>query len=215
MRLISVNIGSKEFIPTRSSALGTGIFKKPADHPVKVTSLGLEGDYISNKMHHGGADQAVYIYGQADYDWWEQALGIDLLPGTFGENLTISGLESCSFYIGDRLHLASVILEVTAPRIPCDTFASRMGDPGFIDRFRNAERPGLYCRVLQEGMVKSGGAVSVVPYPGDKVALVEIFRDYYTRAADEPTLQRFLSTPIASRARKDLEKRLKKILDNE
>ena len=69
-----------------------------------------------------------------------------LAPGAFGENLTISTLESTLFRIGDRLHMGEVILEVTATRIPCDTFATRMGAPMLIKRFRKAGRPGLYCR---------------------------------------------------------------------
>ena len=67
----------------------------------------------------------------------------ELAPGTFGENLTISELESAPLAIGDRLHISGVILEVTAPRIPCWKLAQRMGDPGFVKRFRAAERPGL------------------------------------------------------------------------
>jgi MOSC domain-containing protein YiiM len=192
--------------------VGTGIFKKPVDSPVTISLLGLDGDYISNKKHHGGPDQAVYIYGQGDYDWWGFELGKKFSPGTFGENLTVSSLESAAFYIGDRLIIGAVILEVTAPRIPCETFSTRMGDPGFINRFRNAERPGLYCRVLQEGTIRLGEGVTVEPCRDEKVTLIEIFRDYYAKAADVPTLRRFLLAPIASRARRDLEARLEKML---
>ena len=60
--------------------------------------------------------------------------------------MTIGTPESALFRIGDRLHIGEVILEVTAPRIPCDTFATRVGDPTFIERFRKAGRPGFYCR---------------------------------------------------------------------
>lgn len=212
MQLTSVNIGRKQSITTRGSSEGTGIYKQPVEGPVIISRLGLDGDYISNKKHHGGPDQAVYIYGQGDYDWWELELGKKFSPGTFGENLTISYLESATFNIGDRLIIGAVILEVTAPRIPCDTFATRMGDPGFIDRFRQAERPGLYCRVLQEGTIRICEEVAVEACHADKVALIEIFRDYYAKDADVPTLQRYLSAPIALRARKDLERRLEKIL---
>ncbi len=64
------------------------------------------------------------------------------VPGTFGENLTISGLESATFNIGDMLHIGDVTLQVTAPRIPCSTFAARMNDPHWMKKFRQAERPG-------------------------------------------------------------------------
>ena len=34
---------------------------------VRVTVLGLADDAICDVKHHGGVDQAVYVYGQADY----------------------------------------------------------------------------------------------------------------------------------------------------
>ncbi len=117
--------------------------------------MGLEGDSIVDKKNHGGRDQAVYIYGGADYAWWSRArpdLDHGYQPGTFGENLTISDLESAEYAVGDRLQIGEVVLEVTAPRIPCVTLAARMGDPQFIKAFMAAERPGLYCRVIVEGI---------------------------------------------------------------
>ena len=69
-------------------------------------------------------------------------LGAELEPGTFGENLTIAGLESAAAWVGDRLRIGDVLLEVTAPRIPCHILARRMDDPQFVKRFRAAERPG-------------------------------------------------------------------------
>ena len=44
---------------------------------------------IASKKHHGGPDQAVYVYGEHDYAWWSEQLGRPLEPGTFGENLTV------------------------------------------------------------------------------------------------------------------------------
>ena len=69
MNLLSINIGSKGSIKTsKSGEQDTGIFKQPVDGPVQVTAEGLAGDYIANQKHHGGPDQAVYIYGSDDYD---------------------------------------------------------------------------------------------------------------------------------------------------
>ena len=36
---------------------------------------------------------------------------------------------------------------------PCSTLARRMDDSGFVKSFRDAERPGAYCRVMAEGEV--------------------------------------------------------------
>jgi MOSC domain-containing protein YiiM len=206
MKLTSVNIGKKGTVNDEI----TGIYKLPVEGPARITTLGLEGDFIASEKHHGGPDQAVYLYGGADYDWWAGELGRPLDPGTFGENLTIAGLESARFAIGDRLTVGEVTLEVTAPRIPCATFAARMGDAGFVKRFRDAGRPGVYCRVLQEGTVRAGDEVHVEPYAGERTTLLELYRDHYEKTADEATLKRFLRAPVASRLRMDLEERLEK-----
>ncbi len=210
MKLISINIGNEQVLQNKDRVEKTGIFKLPADHPVRVTKLGLERDIIVSKKHHGGPDQAVYVYGEPDYQWWSNELGRELAPGTFGENLTIGVLESANFNIGDMLHIGEATLQVTAPRIPCSTFAARMGDPYWVKKFRKAERPGLYCRVLQEGLVKTGEPVKFEAYQGETLSLLEMFREYYVKDKSSEMLLRHLQAPIAIRARRDLEKEQRK-----
>src|SRR5215207_3807218 len=121
MNLISVNLGQERILQRKDRVERTGIFKFPTSEPAKVTALGLEGDVIVDQHDHGGPDQAVYVYGAADYEWWSQHLDKELPPGTFGENLTIGDLQSTQFHIGDYIHIGAVTLQVTAPRIPCST----------------------------------------------------------------------------------------------
>lgn len=204
MKVISVNLGRAQRIETAKSTDLTGIYKIPATAPVRVTALGLEGDAVCDVKHHGGIDQAVYVYGAPDYSWWSAELSRELPPGTFGENLTIDGLESATLTIGDRLHAAEVILEVTSPRIPCATLAARMGDPQFVKRFRHAERPGVYCRVIREGHIRAGEPVRHEPYNGHVLITAgEMFRNFYDRDWDEARLRRYLAAPIAIRDRED------------
>jgi MOSC domain-containing protein YiiM len=213
MLLTSVNVGKVQKIENAKPSGVTGIFKQPALTPVRISREGLEGDAICDSKHHGGPDQAVYVYGGADYAWWSAALGYEVAPGTFGENLTISGLESAPFSIGDRLHVGEVILEVTAPRLPCNTLAARMGKADFIQRYIEAERPGFYCRVIQEGTVRAGDAVSLTPYTGETVTMLKMFRDAYEPDRSEASLRRYLATPLAIRARRDKEEQLHKLLN--
>ena len=204
MKVISVNIGRAKRIETAKSTDLTGIYKIPAIVPVRVTALGLEGDAVCDVKNHGGVDQAVYVYGAPDYAWWSAELGRELPPGTFGENLTIDGLQSAALTVGDRLHASEVILEVTAARIPCATLAARMGDPQFVKRFRHAERPGVYCRVIHEGHIRAGELVRHEPYSGDVIITMrEMFRDFYDRHWDEARLRRYLAAPIAIRDREE------------
>ena len=212
MILMSVNIGEKRILQRKDHVETTGIFKFPTDKSVRVTKPGLEGDVIVSKKHHGGPDQAIYVYGAADYAWWAKELGKEILPGAFGENLTIGELESAQFNVGDMLHIGDVILQVSAPRIPCGTFAARMDDSQWVKRFRDAERPGLYCRVLKDGFAQAGDAVSVERFTGETVSILEMYRDYYDSAKSKETLHRYLNAPIATRARKSLEEDLQKLI---
>src|SRR5215207_18307 len=208
MQLLSVNLGKPRVMMNGKSSGETGIYKRPQVGAVRVMPLGLEGDTVRDLENHGGLDQAVYVYGMPDYDWWTDTLGDVLEPGTFGENLTISDLESAALSIGDRLCVGEVLLEVTAARIPCATLAVRMDDPTFIKRFRRAERPGVYCRVIEAGSVRAGDPVTLQPYEGEKVSVIEMFRLFYERDPDEEDLLRALASPLAFRARRDIEERL-------
>ena len=199
-----VNIGEKRSFANDTGR--TGIYKSPVSGAVRLGALGLEGDYVADQKHHGGLDQAVYVYFLEDYTWWSAKLGRHLAPGTFGENLTISGLASLDLAIGDRLVVGDVVLELTAPRIPCGTLARRMEDREFVKAFRHAERPGSYCRVIAEGEVSAGLPVTHQPYAGTRVGLVGMFRDWFVRKTlDEGRLRETLAAPIAARARKDWE----------
>lgn len=211
MKLLSINTGQKRTQQNGRTLETTGIYKTSVGESAQITTLGIKEDFIASKKHHGGPDQAIYVYGQTDYEWWSTEIGRELAAGTFGDNLTISELESAAFNIGDRLHIGSVILEVTAPRIPCKTFARRMEDPFFVKKFRHAERPGLYCRVIQEGRVQTGDDVRIEKYQNETISILEMYRDFYKRRKSEESLRRHLNAPIAIRARVDLEEELKRL----
>lgn len=210
MNLLNVCVGQPQRLPGKSAR--SGIDKRPVEGPVRVGPLGLGGDHVLNTKHHGGPDQAVYLYTDLDYDHWAQVLGERPAPGTFGENLLISGLESAPTAIGQRLRVGGVLLEVTASRIPCQTFAAHMGDPAFVKKFRAARRPGLYARVLEGGEVRAGDPVSLdgAP-PPDAPTVLDTFEVHYARKVAAPQLRRLLAAPVAERLRRDLEARLLKL----
>ena len=160
-----------------------------------MTLTGLANDAILDKANHGGVDQAVYIYTLPDYDWWSAELGRPCDPGLFGENLTVSGLESASVCVGDRYRIGDVLLEVTSPRIPCSTFAARMGDSQFVKRFMAGKRPGIYCRVLETGSVKAGVVIAAEPFNGEQITLLELFEGFPHKSVTSADRDRYLSVP--------------------
>lgn len=207
MEIVSINVGSRRRLEGRSFNGETGIFKEPAHGPVRVGELGLEADVIVDTKHHGGVDQAVYVYRQEDYDWWSAELGRPLAPGTFGENLTLAGLPAPGVAIGSRLVFDAVVLEATAPRIPCNTLATRMEDTAFVKRFVQAARPGVYCRVIAPGELSAGEPFELVDYDGEPVTTVEMFEAWHARLS-EREIRRFLSVPIDVRSRAYLQGKL-------
>ncbi len=189
----------------------TGIHKQAVEQ-VRLEAEGIAGDAVVNTKHHGGPDQAVYVYSAEDYEWWKTELGRSLQPGTFGENLTISATPE-TVRIGDRIQIGDTLLEVTAPRIPCATFAARMGETGWIRRFRDANRPGFYCRVLQTGTVRPGDRAKWAAAPEANVTLDEMVEHFYATEVPLSDVHRALASPIAIRSRTEYEARLTASVD--
>ena len=213
MKLLSINAGKEQTLVNKGKTEITGIYKNPLDGAVKITKLGIADDFIGSPKHHGGPDQALYIYGEADYQWWKNEIGRAMSPGMFGENLTISELECGEFNIGDYLYIGDVKLQVTSPRIPCGTFASKMEDPQWVKKFSAAERPGFYVRVLQEGTIKAGDEVRVEKYKGETISLIQVYRDHYDREGrNQEVLQKHLNSPLSIRMRKKYEGELEALL---
>lgn len=200
MHLISINLGKAQPVQIGSRVTTTGIYKNPVDE-APISTLGLLGDHVDDQEHHGGPDQAVYVYSAEDYDWWMEQLGESLQPGTFGENLTFSSFGAEPIRIGDRFQVGQVLLEVSAPRIPCSTLTTRMNDPQFVKKFRQAQRPGFYARVLEAGSVQPNLPIQKLSASAHNVTLVEAFNLWYDKTPDAAKLRRILMAPLAERAR--------------
>lgn len=205
-RLLSVNVGTAGHLPGFKPL--TGIVKAPQAGLVEIDAQGLAADAICDRKHHGGREQAVYLYFQSDYDFWNNQLGRAVAPGTFGENLTVDGIDGTAVAIGDRFQIGPVLLEVTYHRTPCMTFAARMGDPGWVRTFHRAGRPGAYCRVLATGAVEAGMAVDYRPFVGERVTVSELMALDGVRSIDPAFLRRALQTPIREQTRVKYEERL-------
>lgn len=203
MKIQAVCRAEPRALPGKTSK--TGIFKHALQGPVMVDEAGIVGDAVCNRKHHGGPDQAIYVMGSADLDFWSRELGLEIEPGFFGENLVIEGIDSAELHVGDRLELVQVTLEVTAARIPCATLNARIGDPHFAPRFREAGHPGFYCRVLKPGMIEAGEAVTFIPYEGTKLPIPVILQRFRPNRLSKDERVAFLDTPLASRFRAMIE----------
>jgi MOSC domain-containing protein YiiM len=212
-RLVSVNVVCALIPDVLGSEDLTAIDKRSVDGRVDVSvpvdaEVGLAGDQIYDRDHHGGPDQAVYAYAAEDRAWWAAELGREIAAGAFGENLTTEGLDVTGAVIGEHWQVGAdgVLLEVTAPRIPCRTFQGWMDEPHWVKRFTEHGAPGAYLRIVSPGTVGAGDVIDVVARPEHGVTIGDVF---VIRRAPADGLQRMLEMPglhgdLAEAARRDL-----------
>jgi MOSC domain-containing protein YiiM len=190
--VLSVNVGELREVDWANDQRRTAIDKRPVAGPVEVY-----GECFGADKHgyagHGGPDQAVYVYGREDADFWAAELGRELAPGVFGENLTTAGLPVSGAVTGERWRVGSTELEVTTPRIPCLTFTGFWGVQGLIKRFTAAGRPGAYLRVIRPGEIIAGDAIEVVSRPEHGVTVADLMA---ARAGDRTNADRILALDL-------------------
>jgi MOSC domain-containing protein YiiM len=174
MRLVSIQAGTPRTfgIPGSEDPMDrvftSAIDKTPVSGRAWVGTLGLSGDTVNDRRHHGGVDQALLAYAGQHYLLWRREWQRDDVgPGAFGENLTLSDATEDTVCVGDRWQVGEVVFEVTKPREPCATLARRHRRADLIDVVTRNGRSGWYLRVLKEGWIEAGMAVELTdrPYP--------------------------------------------------
>ncbi|MGN6404324.1 MOSC domain-containing protein [Sinomonas sp.] len=164
----------QQLLPDTGAVGVTAIDKRPVEGPVRVRRLGLHGDVQADRANHGGENKAVYAYSEDDAGLWARALGREIPPGYFGENLRVAGYTASKAVIGERWRFpGGTVLEVTMPRVPCATFARRVGEDSWVRRFRDSGLSGAYFRVITPGDLEAGEPFSVEHVPDHGVRVGE------------------------------------------
>jgi MOSC domain-containing protein YiiM len=186
--VLSVNVADMREIERQGKLVRTGIWKHPVSGPVAVRGVNVEGDDQGDRSVHGGPDKAVYAYAREDINWWEGELGRELPDGVFGENLTLTGIDTAAALVGERWRIGSVLLEVSEPRFPCWKLGVRFGDPRMLKRFAAARRTGTYLRIAEEGSLEAGDAVEVVSRPGHDLSIAAFAHAFLEDRSQLPRL---------------------------
>jgi MOSC domain-containing protein YiiM len=176
MTLLSVQVGKPREVSYRGKPVTTGIFKNPIQGPVMLRALGLDGDGQADLSVHGGRDKAVYAYSDDAYPLW-QALrpGNTFGFGATGENLSVDVLPEAALFVGDTYELGGAVIQVAQPRLPCHKLAVKFDDPGILKQFMALGRPGVYFRVLQEGLIEAGNTFKLVEQESTRLSIAELF----------------------------------------
>jgi MOSC domain-containing protein YiiM len=198
----------------RGQTLGrtvSGIAKPPVNGPLRVEALGLAGDEQADLRVHGGPDKAVLCYAWSHYAHWRGLLPAQPwldVPGAFGENLSIDGIDEHAVCIGDRWRIGSALCSVTQGRQPCFKLNLRFGVADTAARVQASGRAGWHLRMLEPGSIAAGDRCEIIdrPHPTHSVASVlALLRDRETRPDRRDAV---LALPLPASWRRLFEQRL-------
>jgi MOSC domain-containing protein YiiM len=157
------------------------VLKAPLSGPALVTERGLAGDEVQDHLHHGGADKALLCYSVAHYLRWRVETGLELVPGAFGENLLLEGLDEEGACLGDTWAAGEALLQVSQPRVPCWKPARLWGRPTLAREMAESGRTGWYLRVPRSGRLEAGQALTLADRPHPDWSVARCWRAYLAR----------------------------------
>lgn len=159
-----IYIGEVAYLPndSRKSAINKSLVEN-----VNINTLGIVGDNVADKIHHGGINQALHHFPRKHYpdfahkfiefnNEWQKCQRADKEYCLLGENIAESFLDESLVCIGDVWQWGEVVLEVSQPRQPCwkiDARFSINNQSGLMRYIAENGYTGWYYRVLQEGQV--------------------------------------------------------------
>lgn len=189
-------LGASDFLdrPWRS-----GTFKSAVDGPLWVAKEGAQGDEQADMDNHGGPDKAVLFYSSDHFAEWEAELGISAMPGgSFGENVTVAGIQEPDVCIGDTYAIGEVTVQISEARWPCSKQSRRWRVRDMADRMEKTGRTGWYGRVLVSGPVHLGDRLQLLERPYPEWTVREAIRIIGQREEDPEEARRLASCPFLS-----------------
>ena len=182
MKIISTNISKIKTLIHNGKEVKTGIFKTPTNEPVAIEKLNIIGDEQADLINHGGVDKAVYAFSHNHYEYWQKTLeNENLSSGIFGENFTISDLDETNIHIGDQIRMGTALLEVSQPRVPCFKLAIALNNKQSLKLFTQYYHTGVYFRVLEPGIAKTGDAVTIEHKATHNISVKTLFQAFFDK----------------------------------
>lgn len=194
MRIVSVNVA----LPSTQTYAREERFTGGAKQPVPRAMLrpeGFDGDGQADRRHHGGPDKAVCVYPFDHYPHWSAKLGREMPPGSFSENLTVSGLRESEVCVGDVFRAGGATVQVSMPRTPCSKLAAKNGEPRLVKWVSEAGYTGFYMRVLQPGEVQADDAFEAVERHPDGITIERVNGVIYGRSEDLGLVEALANLP--------------------
>ncbi|MFH0902660.1 MAG: molybdenum cofactor synthesis domain-containing protein [Pseudomonadota bacterium] len=149
-----------------SAKKGTG--KQPVPSARLVRGVGLDDD-----AHGGSWHRQVSLLAEEQVDIMRQRGGLELPPGSFGENILVRGFALDALRVGQRFRVGDGVLLVTQLGKECHSrcpIFEKVGDCIM-------PRAGVFARVARGGTLQPGDTVATDPD-------LEVFRYAVLTASD-------------------------------
>jgi MOSC domain-containing protein YiiM len=140
---------SRGTVAAISVSTGKGVPKSNVTQARLIENWGIEGDAHAGNWHRQVSLLAIESMAAI------RALGLDVQPGDFAENITTQSSDLSLLRVGDRLLVGDCELEITQIGKVCHSRCSiyaRVGDCVM-------PREGLFARVIRGGMMHVGDPV--------------------------------------------------------
>ena len=142
-KIVSINISGKK-----------GVRKKPVDEAVINENSGIEWDaHASSTWHRQVSLLALESIKKM------QAMGLDVKPGDFAENITTEGIDLLSLPIGTKMSIGGeVVGEVSQIGKECHSRCAIYYQAGDCVM----PKEGIFIKILKGGSIKVGDKIEVL-----------------------------------------------------
>ena len=142
-----------------ATVVATCISENKGERKKPVPSVDLRENHgIVGDAHAGEWHRQVSLLARESIDKMV-AMGLDVSAGDFAENITTTGIDLVNLPIGTHLQIGGSLLEVTQIGKECHTRCAIYLQAGDCVM----PKEGIFARVVQGGMVKSGDDIKVLP----------------------------------------------------
>lgn len=181
----------------------SSIWKAPVAGRLRLGRTDLAGNGQADLKNHGGPDKAVCCYAAEHYPEWRSWLSKsdeEFGCGAFGENFTLAGLTEETVCVGDIYNVGAAVVQVSQPRMPCWKVGRRWERPEMPLEMTASGRTGFYLRVLAEGEVGAGDALSLAERPSPEWTVARVNEALYIRKDDAALAGQLAHLPTLAEA---------------
>jgi MOSC domain-containing protein YiiM len=192
--IISVNVALPSTQRYKGQEVLTG-GAKGAVSCARLRSHNFDGDGQADLVNYSELEKTVCVYPFDHYAYWQRVLDLELEPGAFSENLTISDALETEVCVGDVFKLGETVAQVCQPRQPCNKLAGKNGQKLLPKWMVRTGYTRFFMRVLSEGVVPMGDAFERIERHQVRMTIADVNDVTYKRSYDLTLIEQLTNLP--------------------